>query len=65
MMRRVLAFVAVAGFALIACTPKTPGQRYTERMSRLTKQIEQLREQIQEEQKKEMERLREAQETVR
>ncbi len=65
MMRRVLAFVVVAGFVLIACTPKTPGQRYAERMSRLTRQIEKLREQIHEEQQKEMERLRDAQEKPR
>ncbi|MCH8970001.1 MAG: hypothetical protein IIA66_12905 [Planctomycetes bacterium] len=65
MMRRILAFVAVAGGVLMACTPKTPGQRYAERMSRLTQQIEKLQEQIHEEQQKEMERLRDAQETPR
>ncbi len=65
MMRRVWAFVVVAGFVLISCTPKTPGQRYAERMNRLTKQIEKLQKQIHEEQQKEMERLRDAQETPR
>ncbi len=65
MMRRILILVAVAGCVLIACTPKTPGQRYAERVSRLTKKIEKLQEQIQEEQQKEMDRLRDAQETLR
>ncbi len=64
-MRRILAFVVVAGFVLIACTPTTPGQRYSERMGRLTKRIEKLQEQIHEEQQKEIQRLRDAQETLR
>ncbi len=65
MMRRVLALVVVAGFILMACTPKTPGQRYAERMSRLTKKIEKLQEQIHEEQQKEIQRRRDTQETLR
>ncbi len=64
-MRRILTFVVVAGCVLIACTPKTPEQRYSERMSRLTEKIEKLNEQIQEEQQKEMERRRNAQKTPR
>jgi hypothetical protein len=54
----------VAGFALIGCTPKTPEQRYAERMSRLTKQAEKLQEQIHEEQQKEIQRRRSAQEKL-
>ena len=65
MMRRILAFVVVAGFVLIACTPTTPEQRYSERMSRLTKKIEKVQEQIHEEQQKEIQRRRDAQETLR
>ncbi len=65
MMRRILAFVVAACCVLIACTPKTPEQRYAERMSRLTKKIEKLRDQIHEEQQKEMERLGDAQKTLR
>ena len=64
-MRRVLAFVVVGGFFLMACTPKTPEQRYADRMSRLTKQIEKLQGQIHEEQQKEIQRRRDAQETLR
>ena len=48
--RRALAFIVVAGFGLMACTPKTPEQRHAERVSRLTKQIEKLQAQIHEEQ---------------
>ncbi len=65
MMRRVLVCVVVATAVLIACTPKTPEQRYAERMSRLTKQIEKLQEQIHEEQQQEIQRRRDAQETLR
>ena len=65
MMRRILTFVVVAGCILIACTPKTPKQRYAERMSRLTKKIEKLQEQINEEQQKEIQRRRDAQESLR
>ena len=65
MMRRILTFVAVAGFVLIACTPKTPEQRYAERMSRLTKKIEMLQEPLHEEQQKEIQRRRDAQEPLR
>ena len=64
-MRRILAFVVVAGFVLIACTPKTPEQRYSERMSRLTEKIERLQEQIHEEQQKEMRRFCDARESLR
>ncbi len=63
MMRRILVFVAVAGCLLIACTAKTPEQRYTAQMNRLTEKMQKLQEQIQEEQEKEMERRRNAQET--
>ena len=45
-MRRVLAIVLVGGFSLLACTSKTPEQRYSERMSSLTKKIERLQEQM-------------------
>ncbi len=65
MMRRVLAWVVVAGCILIACTPMTPEQRYAERMSRLTKKIEMLQEQIHEEQQKEIQRRRDAQDSLR
>ena len=65
MMRRILVFVAVAGCLLIACTAKTPEQRYTGRMDRLTEKMQKLQEQIQEEQQKETERRRNAQETPR
>jgi len=65
MRRRALVFVVVAGFVLTACTPKTPEQRYSERMSRLTKQIEKLQEQIHEEQQKEIQRRRDTQKTLR
>ena len=65
MMRRVLVFVVVAGAVLVACTPKTPEQRYAERMSRLTEKIEKLQEQIHEEQQKEIQRRRDAHETLR
>ena len=65
MMRRVLAIVLVGGFSLLACTSKTPEQRYSERMSRLTERIEKLQEQIHEEQQKEIQRRRDAQKTLR
>ncbi len=65
MMRRMLALVVFAGCVLMACTPKTPEQRYDERMSRLAEKIEELNEQIQEEQQKEMERRRNAPGTPR
>ncbi len=65
MMRRILVLFVVAGCVLSACTPKTPGQRYAERMSRLTEKVEKLQEQIHEEQQKEIQRLRDAQETLR
>ena len=64
MMRRVLAFVVVASLVLIACTPKTPEQRYADRMSRLTKKIEKLQEKIHEEQQKEIQRRRDVQEAL-
>jgi len=60
-----LALVVVAGFVLIACTPTTPGQRYSERMSRLTKKAENIQQQIHEEQQKEIQRRRDAQESLR
>ena len=65
MMRRILALVVVAGCVLVACTPMTPEQRYAERMSRLTKRIEKLQEQIHEEQQQEIQRRRDAQQTLR
>ncbi len=65
MMRRILVLVAVVCCFNMACTPKTPEQLYAERMSRLTKKIEKLQEQIHEEQQKEIQRLRDAQETLR
>ncbi len=64
-MRRVLAFVVAAACVFIACTPKTPEQRYSARMSQLTKQIERLQGQIHEEQQKEIQRRRDAQKTLR
>jgi len=63
--RRVLALVVVAGCVLMACTPKSPEQRYAERMSRLTKKAENIQQQIHEEQQKEIQRRRDAQESLR
>ncbi len=65
MRRRVLALVVVAGCVLMACTPKSPEQRYAERMSRLTKKAENIQQQIHEEQQKEIQRRRDAQESLR
>ncbi len=49
----------------MACTPKSPEQRYAERMSRLTKKAENIQQQIHEEQQKEIQRRRDAQESLR
>ena len=65
MRRRVLALVVVAGCVLMACTPKSPEQRYAERMSRLTKKAVNIQQQIREEQQKEIQRRRDAQESLR
>ncbi len=65
MKRRILVLAVVAGCVLSACTPKTPEKRYAERMSRLTEKIEKLQEQIHEEQQKEIQRRRDAHETLR
>ena len=64
-MRRLLALVIVAGCALMACTSKTPEERYAERMSRLTKKAEKLQEQIHVEQHKEIQRRRDTQKSMR
>jgi len=60
-----LALVVVAGCVLMACTPKSPEQRYAERMSRLTRKAENIQQQIHEEQQKEIQRRRDAQESLR
>ena len=56
----IVVLVALAGCFLIGCKSKTPAQRYSDRLNRLTEKMESLQEQIQEEQKKEIDRLRDA-----
>ena len=65
MRRRVLAMIVVVGCFLMACTSKTPEQRYAERMSQLTNKVEKLQEQIHQEQQKEIQRRRDAQQSLR
>ena len=65
MRRRILAMIVVAGCVLMACAPKTPEERYAERMSRLTQKAEKLQEQIHQEQQKEIQRRRDAQQSLR
>lgn len=45
-----------------ACAQKTPDQRYTEKMAGYQKRMEKLQAKIEQEQKREMERIREARE---
>jgi outer membrane murein-binding lipoprotein Lpp len=61
----ILTFVALAGCLLIGCTAKTPEQRHSDRLKRLTQKMENLQAQIHAEQQKEIDRLRDARESPR